>query len=153
MSEYIPEFNEPISPLRAIANWVKRYREVAGLRAELSHFGPEDVAATARDIGVSLEELRFAVEKGPHAADELARLLKALGVDPDKLAHADPATMRNLQKVCLACEVKGHCRHELATGSAARNYRGYCPNAITLDQMFGPKSKMAKAPSKPSVAP
>ena len=153
MSDYIPEFNEPISLLRAIANWVKRYRQAAGLRAELNHFGPEDVAATARDIGVSLEELRFAVEKGPHAADELARLLKALGVDPDKLAHADPAMMRNLQKVCLACEVKGHCRHELATGSAARNYRGYCPNAITLDQMFGPKSKMAKAPSKPSVAP
>ena len=85
MSDYIPEFNEPISPLRAIANWVKKYREAAGLRA--------------------------------------------------------------------ACEVKGHCRHELATGSAATNYRGYCPNAITLDQMFGPKSKMAKAPSKPSVAP
>ena len=95
----------------------------------------------------------FEASLGPHAADELARLLKALGVDPDKLAHADPATMRNLQKVCLACEVKGHCRHELATGSAAKNYRGYCPNAITLDQMFGPKSKMAKAPSRPSVAP
>ena len=145
MSDYIPEFNEPISPLRAIVNWVKTYREAAGLRAELSHFGPEDVAATARDIGVTLNELQFAVKKGPHAADELARLLKALGVDPDKLAHADPATMRNLQKICPACEVKGHCRHELATGSAAKNYRGYCPNAITVDQMFSPKSEMEKA--------
>ncbi len=139
MSDYIPAFREPKSPLKAIADWVKRYREAIGVRAELAMCGTEEVASVARDIGVSLEELEFAVKKGPHAADELPRLLRALGVDPQKLSQQEPRTMRNLERICIACEAKDDCRHELAAGTAANSYKTFCPNAITLEELFHPR--------------
>ena len=49
-------------------------------------------------MGLTAEELLFAVSKGPHAADELPKLLGALGVDPEKLASADPPKMRDLKR-------------------------------------------------------
>jgi len=82
--------------LDAIANWVKRYREAIGLRNELANCTPEQVALIARDMGLSPGELLSVAAKGPHAADELPKLLRALGVDPQKLASEDPATMRDL---------------------------------------------------------
>lgn len=120
----------------AIANWVKKYRDALGLRDELANCSPEEVASMARDIGVSAEELKIFVNKGPHAADELPRLLRALGVDPLKLASDDLETMRDLQRLCVTCGEKDQCRHELAAGTAAGRYREYCPNAMTLDALF-----------------
>jgi hypothetical protein len=120
----------------AIANWVKKYRDALGLRDELANCSPEEVASMARDIGVSAEELKIFVNKGPRAADELPRLLRALGVDPLKLASDDLETMRDLQRLCVTCGEKDRCRHELATGAAVGRYREYCPNAMTLDALF-----------------
>jgi hypothetical protein len=123
----------------AIANWVKKYRDAVGLRGELANCSPEEVASMARDVGVSAEELKIFVNKGPHAADELPRLLRALGVDPLKLASDDPQTMRDLQRLCVTCGEKDQCRHELAAGATAGRYREYCPNAMTLDALFRAK--------------
>jgi transcriptional regulator with XRE-family HTH domain len=135
MSDYVPQFSEPRSPFKAIADWVKRYREAIGLRAELAKCDAEEVATLARDIGVSVQELNFVVNKGPHAADELAKLLQALGVDPQRLSQQDPVTMRNLERVCIACSAKDECRHAVATGAAAKSYRSFCPNALTLEEL------------------
>ena len=101
--------------------------------------GAEEVALIARDIGVSPEELRFAASKGPHAADELPKLLRALGVDPQKLASDDPAIMRSLERICISCGHKNQCQHDLAAGTAASHYRDYCPNAMSLDELFHSK--------------
>ena len=122
--------------LDAIANWVKKYREAIGLRNELANCTPEQVALIARDMGLSPAELLSVTAKGPHAADELPKLLRALGVDPQKLASEDPATMRDLQRICVTCGHKGQCQHDLATGKAAWHYRDYCPNAISLNALF-----------------
>jgi uncharacterized protein YjiS (DUF1127 family) len=128
---------EPI--LNAIANWVKKYRQAVGLRGDLANCGADEVALIARDIGVSPEELRFAASKGPHAADELPKLLRALGVDPQKLASDDAAIMRSLERICISCGHKNQCQHDLAAGTAARHYRDYCPNAMSLDELFHSK--------------
>ena len=119
----------------AIARWVERYRQATGLRRELANCGAEEVAAIARDIGLSTEELEFIDSKGPHAADELPKLLRALGVDPQKLA-SQRGTMRDLQRICITCGHKAQCQHELAAGTAAAHYRDYCPNAISIDEVF-----------------
>jgi hypothetical protein len=128
---------EPI--LDAIANWVKRYRYHTGLRHDLAACGPEEVARAAQDLGVSPGELVRLAEKGPDAADELPRLLRALGVDPGKLASKDPIVMRDLQRLCISCTDKSRCRHELAAGTAASHYHEFCPNAVTLDALFDGK--------------
>jgi hypothetical protein len=125
---------EPI--LDAIANWVKKYRYAVGLRDELARCGPEEVARAAHDLGVSPRERVRLASKGPHAADELPKLLLALGVDPKKLASDDPALMRDLQRLCITCGHKKRCEHELGAGTAAQNYRSYCPNAVSLEALF-----------------
>jgi hypothetical protein len=120
----------------AIANSVKKYRYAAGLRNELARCGREEVARTARDLGLSPRELVRLASKGPHAADQLPKLLLALGVDPKNLASDDSAMMRDLQRLCITCVHKNRCEHELAAGTAARNYRSFCPNAISLAALF-----------------
>ena len=98
----------------SIADWVKKYRYAAGLRDDLARCGPEEVARVARDLGVSPGELVCLARKGPHAADQLKKLLLALGVDPKKLASEEPAMMRDLQRICTTCGYKRRCEHELA---------------------------------------
>jgi len=120
----------------AVANWVKKYREAIGLRNELASCTPDQVAAIARDMGLSPGELLSITAKGPRAADELPKLLRALGVDPQKLASEDPGMMRDLQRICVTCGHKGQCQHDLAGGTAASHYRDYCPNAISLAALF-----------------
>ena len=84
--------------LDAIGSWVKEYRQAVGLRGELANFREEEVAFIANDIGVTPQELLFAVSKGPHAADELPKLLSALGVDPRSL----PPKIRPKCETCNA---------------------------------------------------
>jgi pyrroloquinoline quinone (PQQ) biosynthesis protein C len=88
---------------------------------------------------VSPEELVFIANKGRNAADELPKLLRALGVDPQKLASNEPATMRSLQRICISCGHKNQCQHDLAAGTAASHYRDYCPNAMSIDALFHSK--------------
>jgi len=139
MSNYSYEHCTVKPILDAIANWVKKYREAVGIRGEFAQCGAEEVALIARDIGVSPEELISVANKGPHAADELPKLLRALGVDPQMLKTDDPGLMRSLQRICISCGHKDQCRHDLAAGTAAEHYREYCPNAMSLDALFHAK--------------
>jgi hypothetical protein len=125
---------EPI--LNAIANWVAGYRRAVGLRGELTKCRPEEVARMAQDIGVSTQELKLYVNKGPHAADELPKLLRALGVDPQQLASESPEKMRDLQRLCITCGDKAQCRHDISAGTIATHYRDYCPNAMSIEAIF-----------------
>ena len=124
------------SVFNAIASWVNKYREAVSARAEFANCGTDEVANIARDVGVSPKELLYITNKGPHAADELSRLLRALGVDPQKLRSADPALMRSLERVCLTCGHKDQCRHNLSAGTAAGHYQYYCPNASSLKALI-----------------
>ena len=125
-----------LSVFNAIAGWVNKYREAVSARAEFANCGADEVANIARDVGVSPEELLFITNKGPRAADELSRLLCALGVQPQKLRSADPTLMRNLERVCVTYGHKDQCRHNLTAGTAAGHYQYYCPNAIPLKALF-----------------
>ena len=133
-NEPIYETLEPV--LDAIASWVKKYRYAAGLRGELARCGPDEVALTARELGLSADELWRIARKGPDAADLLQKMLLALGVNPKTLASQDPMIMRDLQRLCITCAQKKRCRHELAGGTAGKNFREFCPNAYTLKALF-----------------
>ena len=122
--------------LDAIAGWVQRYRYAAGLRDEFARCGPEEIAHTAQELGFSSRDLYALASKGPHAADMLKEMLLALGVNPQTLAFQDPLLMRDLQRLCIMCDQKKKCRHELAAGTAAANYHDFCPNAFMLETLF-----------------
>ncbi len=122
--------------LGAIADWVNKYRDKFGHHSEFGQCGPDDVMQIAKDLGVPAAELRELANKGPNGADLLQRLLIALKVDPEKLAKTNPGVMRDLQRLCVACNHKKECAHELAKGTAAQHFHDYCPNAFTLDALF-----------------
>ena len=90
MSSTSPEHGIVQPILDAIGSWVKEYRQAIGLRGELANFREEEVAFIAKDMGITPQELLFAVSKGPHAADELPKLLSALGVDSAKACVRKP---------------------------------------------------------------
>lgn len=129
--------------LNAIAKWMKKYRYAAGLHQELAESGADEVARIARDLGIDTAELFKLVDNGPGAADLLQRMLRALGVDRNTLAHTDPLVMRDLQRLCISCSHKKRCERDLAAGTAAQNYREYCPNAVSLDALFEKRLRYA----------
>jgi hypothetical protein len=131
MSDYVPQFSEPRSPFKAIADWVKRYREAIGLRAELAKCDAEEVATLARDIGSKRARTELCGQQGPARCRRTRKTLTS----PQRLSQQDPVTMRNLERVCIACSAKDECRHAVATGAAAKSYRSFCPNALTLEEL------------------
>jgi hypothetical protein len=127
--------------LDAIVGWINKYRHIHGPHDELGQCSQEDVMRIAKDLGIPVSDLRGLASKGPGAADNLRKMLVALSVDPQALAEADPAVMRDLQRLCIVCSQKGRCQHELAEGTAAGHFREFCPNAYTLDALFKDKVK------------
>lgn len=122
--------------LAAIAVWVMKYRYALGLRNEKMKCRPEDVEQQARELNVQPDELASLADRNPQSAALLEKLLLALGVEPGKLKHANPLIMRDLQRLCIACVAKRRCEHELAEGTAAENFRDFCPNAFALDALL-----------------
>ena len=75
------------------------------------------------------------VRQGPHAADELPKLLKVLGIDEADLARTQPLVLRDMERVCAMCASKHQCDRDLAAGTSAEHYEGYCLNAPTIDSL------------------
>jgi len=124
-----------------IAGWVNKYRTVTGAGDQLGQCSPDDVRQIANDLGITAGELRTMSARNPHAADLLIKMLTALSVDPGALTKSDPATMRDLQRLCTSCGHKGRCAHELAEGTAAEHFKSFCPNAFTLDALSKSKEQ------------
>ena len=127
--------------LGAIADWINKYRYMTTLHDEFQRCSPDEVRQIANDLSVPLDQLRSLASKGPEAAALLDKLLIALCVDPEALQKSQPATMRDLQRLCIACREKKRCQRELEEGTAAEHYRSYCPNAFTLDSLFAEKTR------------
>ena len=143
------EVGEPRYPtvefvLDTIAGWINKYRDTYGEHDELGQCTQDDVIRIAKDLGVSVNDLRGLATKGPGAADVLQKMLLALSVDPRALAEADPAVMRDLQRICVFCNQKDRCQHELANGTAVEHFREFCPNAYTLDALFKEKEQPSR---------
>ena len=124
--------NYPVveSLLDLFARWLQRRREIAELctcDAMTAEF-----ARIATDLGVSPGQLDQLVRRGPHAADELPKMMAAIGLDAKAIARAQPLVMRDLERVCALCEQKKQCGRDLAAGTAAQHYKEYCVNAETL---------------------
>ena len=125
--------------LRAVAAWINKRRAMNGLRDELRQCSQEDAMQIAKDLGVSVGDLRSLAAKGAGAANALPKMLTALSVNAQALTDGDPAVMRDLQRTCILCHHKSRCQRELAEGSAAQHFREFCPNAYTFNALFKQK--------------
>jgi hypothetical protein len=124
----------------AVAQWIDRYRDMLDPARQFEACTPDEVAAIAHDLAMTPGDLIALTRKGPDGARLLQKMLIALGADPQKLAQEDPLVMRDLQRLCVSCAYKRQCEHDLTEGKGAENYRDYCPNAYTLDMLFGRKA-------------
>ncbi|WP_291867962.1 hypothetical protein [Bradyrhizobium sp.] len=115
-------------------NWLNHRRELS----EIRQLDRSDFDRIASDLRVSPVELDTLVRQGPHAADELPRLLKALGIDEADLARTQTLVLRDMERVCAMCASKRQCDRDLAAGTSAEHYEGYCLNAPTIDSLDQP---------------
>jgi transcriptional regulator with XRE-family HTH domain len=115
-------------------DWLKHRRELN----ELRQLNTQEFDRIAGELRVSPSDLNELVRQGPHAADELPIMLKALGIDEDTLARTQPLVLRDMERVCALCHHKGECVRDFAAGTAAEHYEEYCPNAPTID-VLGPQ--------------
>jgi transcriptional regulator with XRE-family HTH domain len=115
--------------INTFGDWLKHRRELN----EIRQMDRPDFDRIAGDLRVSPNDLDELVRKGPHAADELPKLLKALGIDEAGLARTQPLVLRDMERVCALCHSKGQCDRDLAAGTSAGHYEGYCLNAPTIE--------------------
>ena len=114
-------------------DWLKQRRELN----ELMQFAtdPGELERVASDLNVTSADLEMLVRQGSQAANELPYTLTALGIDETALQRAQPALLRDMERVCSFCTHKRRCHQELAAGTAATNYVEYCENADAIDTL------------------
>lgn len=116
------------------SDWLTHRRELN----ELRQLNTSEFERIATELRVSPGDLTEMVRQGPHAADELPKLLKILGIDEEALARAQPMVLRDMERVCALCAHKGECDRDLAAGTSAEHYEGYCLNASTIETLDQP---------------
>ena len=114
-------------------DWLKQRRELN----ELMEFAadPGELERVARELHVTPADLQMLVRQGSQGANELPYTLTALDIDEAALRRAEPALLRDMERVCSFCRHKRLCHQELAGGTAATNYVEYCENADTIDML------------------
>ena len=85
--------------------------------------------------------------RGPHAADQMPRLLEALGISAQDVARVEPMVVHGMERVCALCESKRECNRDLASGASAEHYQEYCLNAPRIAQLRETWSRSMTAPT------
>ncbi|WP_426612629.1 DUF6455 family protein [Bradyrhizobium sp. McL0616] len=117
--------------IESFAAWLKHRREMN----EMRQLDRADFDRIAQDLRIAPDDLEELVRHGKHAADELPKMLEQLGISAEALGRAQPLLLRDMERVCALCNQKGQCDRDLADGTAAENYHGYCGNAATLEAL------------------
>ncbi len=122
------------SLINTFAGWLRHRQDLS----EIRRMDTTEFDRIADDLRVSPGDLDMLVRRGPHAADELPKLLKALGINEADLARTEPLVLRDMERVCALCASKHQCDRDLAAGTSAEHYEGYCLNAPTIDSLDQP---------------
>jgi hypothetical protein len=112
-------------------NWLKHRQELS----EMRQLSATEFDRIASELQVSRTDLDELVRRGPHAADELPQLLKALGISESELARIAPLLLHDMERVCALCGQKRECDRDLAAGTSASSYQDYCLNAPTINEL------------------
>jgi hypothetical protein len=55
--------------------------------------------------------------------------------------HAEPATYRDLERVCAMCKSSRRCAENLPKGDVQTGMDNYCLNAFTIDSLLVERPK------------
>ena len=121
---------EPFAMINGISQWLRNWR---GSNSSLFECcGEDEVARVARDLAMSVPELRKVADHRPEAADLLVRRMIVLNLDRNEVAATAPGAFQDLQRLCTMCESRGRCARDLARDPADGAWEDYCPNAAML---------------------
>jgi Family of unknown function (DUF6455) len=112
-------------------DWLKHRQEIRELRG----LDSGEFASIAHELRVAPADLEMLVRRGPHAGDELPKLLKALGIDEKALSRTEPLVLRDMARVCALCRQKPRCDRDLDAGTSPEHYADYCLNASTIEAL------------------
>src|SRR5260370_35983762 len=115
----------------AFGNWRKHRQEIR----EIRDLDDDEFANLAHELRISPADLDTFVRQGPHAVDELPKLLTALGIDEKARSRTQPLVLRDMVRVCAFCQQKHQCDRDLAAGTSAQRYEEHCVNAATIDAL------------------
>ncbi|MCL6706716.1 BTG family protein [Pseudomonas sp. R2.Fl] len=118
--------------LSRLFGWLSKAYEDASEADMIAALDDDTIRRIAGECGIQPEQLLDLAKAGPHAADEMPRMMKALGIDPMEVECRFGAVFRQMQVNCAHCRHKAECRHDLSTGTAAAEFNSYCVNAAEL---------------------
>ena len=114
-----------------IGNW----RLGRATARELASLGTEGRRALACDLGLSVDKLVRLSAHNPASGSELPRLMRSLGLSPEKIGSSHSGVMRDMRIVCAGCLAGSRCRRDLDHGLAPA-VQQYCPNNQTLSALL-----------------
>jgi hypothetical protein len=133
--------------VEGLADFIGRQRRRLAASREFDALTPTEVSSIARDLKLSKSSLRELAAQDREPL-QLVRMLSALN---KIMPPAGDLLTRDMQAVCSLCRSKGRCNRELTTGTAAANYRKFCPNAYNLDLLARQKASFASGYRPPLV--
>jgi hypothetical protein len=122
------------SPLKSMLAWCRACFK-GGSESDFGCCSEAEIERMARDVRMSVSELRALAKKGPEAADILLRRMAALDLDPKEVAWLEPAAFRDMQRVCTMCKSHRRCAWDFARRAPVSTWERYCPNTTTLEAL------------------
>lgn len=119
------------SPVEVISQWWQLWTS-NGPASDFACCAEGEVERIAKDFGMPASEIRRLASLGPESADLLLRRMAALDLDRKEVAQVEPATFRDLQRLCTLCESHRQCARDLARDSGDPVWEDYCPNVAVL---------------------
>ena len=133
-----------MSWMTTLANW----RSARVARRELTLLDAGELRALARDVAVSADQLTGLTGHGAKGNDELPRLMRALGLTPERTERIHADVMRDMSIICSGCKFKRRCRHDIDCGWAPV-VQHYCPNTHTIKALYRERYELVLPSSKP----
>lgn len=121
---------------RRISDWWLNWRSGRKNLMELHGVDREELKGIAADLNMTVTELSAVVRQGTGSADLLYRRMEALGLDAKEVSARAAAVMRDLQRNCATCGIKGRCERDLNRNGKGDEWLDYCVNVDTLEALI-----------------
>jgi len=121
--------------VQQILSWFAQGFGDASKSDMLASLSDAEIEALAEDCGMSSHQLLALVKAGPHAADEMPAMMRALNIDPAEVEYRMRRVFRDMQITCAQCQSKETCQQHLRQGKADNTFVEYCGNADTLNAL------------------
>ena len=132
-------------PFETIARWWRDWTARRAAVEDLDCCGAEQTELIARDVGISVPELRALAGRWPESTNLLSRRLAALGLDENAIRSRQPAVLQDLQRVCTLCSNSEDCKYDLARNPNDPVWHVYCPNVMTLEALAAERANARKS--------